>query len=70
MNKINSLHFFSVKSALLSTLSIIFILTCFCLYLPALAEDITSKEKVLFYTSEWQGERLPDFLHEDFNRAT
>ncbi len=60
MKKTKSLHFFTVKSTLLTPISIILILACLCLTLPAQAEDIASKDKVLFYTSEWQGERLPD----------
>jgi len=60
MKIMNSQHFFTIKNTLIFTISIISILICSCLFSPALAEDITSKDKVMFYTSEWQGERLPD----------
>ena len=50
MKKLNSLHFFTIKNTMLFTISIILFLTCFCLTIPVLAEDITSKDKVMFYT--------------------
>ena len=60
MKKIKSLHFFTIFAGRTIFIFTILILTCFSMSLPARAEDIASKDRVLFYTSEWQGERLAD----------
>jgi len=60
MKKIKSLDHFTTQSILLLNTFIIVFLVCSGLTCPVQAEDIASKDKVMFYTSEWQGERLPD----------
>ena len=60
MKKIKSLDHFTTQSILLLNTFIIVFLICSGLTCPVQAEDIASKDKVMFYTSEWQGERLPD----------
>jgi 4-hydroxy-4-methyl-2-oxoglutarate aldolase len=60
MRRKNSHFHFAISSTIVSIMVVSLIATCLSLTHPVRAEEIASKEKVLFYTSEWQGERLPD----------